>query len=69
MFTTDAAADEGVEIVGIFPDDTHPKIVYPIAVLTQSHNPDAIRFLDYLKSAAAIAMFQKFGYVTLGTGD
>jgi molybdate transport system substrate-binding protein len=69
VFATDAAADEGVEIVGIFPDDTHPKIVYPIAVLTQSHNPDAIQFLNYLKSAAPIAMFQKFGYVTLGTGD
>lgn len=69
VFTTDAATDAEVEIVGIFPDDTHPKIVYPIAILTQSHNPDAIQFLDYLKSAAAIAMFQKFGYVTLGTGD
>ena len=69
VFATDAATDAEVEVVGTFPDDTHPKIVYPIAVLTQSHNPDAIRFLDYLKSAAAIAMFQKFGYVTLGTGD
>jgi molybdate transport system substrate-binding protein len=69
VFATDAATDGEVEIVGTFPDDTHPKIGYPVAVLTQSHNPDALQFLDYLKSAAALAMFQKFGYVTLGIGD
>ena len=69
VFATDAATDGEVEIVGTFPDDTHPKIVYPVAVLTQSRNPDALQFLDYLTSAAALAMFQKFGYVTLGTGD
>ena len=32
VFRTDAATDEGVEIVGVFPDNTHPRIVYPIAV-------------------------------------
>jgi molybdate transport system substrate-binding protein len=68
VFRTDAATDEGVEIVGIFPDNTHPRIVYPIAVLAESHNPDAMRSLDFLKCAAAIAIFREFGYATLGTG-
>jgi molybdate transport system substrate-binding protein len=63
VFTTDAATDEAVEIVGTFPDNTHPRIVYPIAVLAQSHNPDAMRFLDFLKSAPATAIFQELGYV------
>jgi molybdate transport system substrate-binding protein len=35
VFKTDAATDEGVEIVGTFPDNTHPRIVYPIAVLAR----------------------------------
>jgi len=64
VFTTDAATDAAVEVVGIFPDDTHPEIVYPIAVLVQSHNPDAVQFLGYLKSATATAIFREFGYVT-----
>jgi molybdate transport system substrate-binding protein len=46
VFATDAATDGEVEIVGTFPDDTHPKIGYPGALLTQSHNPDALQFLD-----------------------
>jgi molybdate transport system substrate-binding protein len=69
VFKTDAATDAGVEIVGTFPDDTHPRIVYPIAVLTQSHNPDAMRFLDFLKSASATAIFRELGYVTPGGGS
>jgi molybdate transport system substrate-binding protein len=63
VFKTDAATDEGVEIVGTFPDNTHPRIVYPIAVLAQSHNPEAVRFLDFLKSPPATAIFREFGYV------
>jgi molybdate transport system substrate-binding protein len=45
-------------------DDTHPLIVYPVAMLAESHNPDATRFFDYLKSADATAVFQQLGYVT-----
>jgi molybdate transport system substrate-binding protein len=65
VFATDAATDSGVEIVGIFPDDTHPKIRYPVAILAQSRNPAGSRFLDFLKSPTARAVFGKFGYVTL----
>jgi molybdate transport system substrate-binding protein len=68
VFTTDAATDPEVEIVGIFPDDTHPSIVYPVAVLTQSHNPEAVRFLDFLKSPPATAIFREFGYVIPAAG-
>jgi ABC-type molybdate transport system substrate-binding protein len=50
--------EDGVEIVGTFPDNTHPPIVYPIAVLAQSHNPESMRFLDFLKSAPATAIFR-----------
>jgi molybdate transport system substrate-binding protein len=65
VFTTDAATDPGVEIVATFPDDSHPPIRYPVAILAKSTNPDAARALDYLKSAAAIDVFKRLGYVTL----
>ena len=66
VFTTDAMTDPGVDIVLTFPDDSHPPIRYPVAILAKSTNPDAAVFLDMLKSSAATALFKRFGYVTLG---
>jgi molybdate transport system substrate-binding protein len=65
VYQTDAAAEPGVKIVGTFPDDTHPPIVYPIALLATSANPDADAFLAYLKSAAAKPFFEKQGFTVL----
>ena len=65
VFTTDAMTDPGVEIVATFPDDSHPPIRYPVALLAKSGNPDAPKFLDYLKSPSAIEIFKRLGYVTL----
>ena len=66
VFTTDALTEpNGVDIVMTFPDDSHPPIRYPVAILARSANPDTGKFLDYLKSPAATAVFQRFGYVTV----
>lgn len=65
VFATDALTDPGVAIVATFPDDSHPPIRYPVAILAKSANPEAARFLDYLKSAAAADMFRRFGYENL----
>jgi molybdate transport system substrate-binding protein len=65
VYQTDAAAEKGVKIIGVFPDDSHEPIVYPIAVLKQSQKVDAGAALAYLKSAAAQAIFEKQGFVIL----
>jgi molybdate transport system substrate-binding protein len=65
VYQTDAAADRQVKIVGTFPKDSHPPIIYPIALLASSSNPDAAAFLDYIKSAAAKPLFEKQGFVVL----
>ena len=66
VFTTDALTDpNGIDIVTTFPDDSHPPIRYPVAILAKSANPDAGKFLDYLKSPAATTEFKRFGYLTL----
>lgn len=65
VYQTDAAADAGVRIVGAFPDGSHPPIVYPVALLAASTNPDAALFLDYLGSAAARPLFEKQGFTVL----
>ena len=32
VYQTDAAAEPNVKIVGTFPEDTHPPIIYPVAL-------------------------------------
>ena len=65
VYSTDAAVEPGVRIVDTFPPDTHPPIVYPIAVTATSENPDAPSLLVYLRGANARAQFQKAGFTTI----
>lgn len=67
VFTTDAITDPGVEIAATFPDSSHPPIRYPAVILAGSTNPNAEKFLDYLKSPAATGIFKRYGYVTVGS--
>ncbi len=66
VYATDAAADPGVKIVGVFPEDSHPPIIYPVALTADSKNPDAARLLDFLESPAAKPFFDKQGFTVLG---
>ena len=65
VYRTDAAADPNVRIVAAFPAGSHPPIVYPMALLASSTNPDAEAFVAYLKSPAARPIFEKQGFVVL----
>ena len=65
VYQTDAGADPGVKIVGMFPEDTHPPIIYPVAITAASKNADAAAFLDYLHSDKAKASFEKQGFTVL----
>lgn len=65
VYQTDAAADKGVKIVGAFPADTYPPIIYPVALTARSQNPDAIKFLAYLRSDQAKPFFEKQGFAVL----
>jgi molybdate transport system substrate-binding protein len=63
VFATDAADDPRVRVVGSFPDESHPPIVYPVAIVASSRQPDTARLLDYLKAPAAAAAFERLGYL------
>jgi len=65
VYQTDAAADKGVTIVGTFPADSHPPIIYTIALLAESKNPDAAAYLDFLKSDKAALFFAAQGFTIL----
>lgn len=65
VYQTDAVADPGVAVVGTFPEDSHPPIIYPIAVMAQSKNPDAQAYLEFLKSTTAARLFEAQGFIIL----
>ncbi|MDW6021741.1 molybdate ABC transporter substrate-binding protein [Mesorhizobium sp. BAC0120] len=62
VYATDAVAEPGVKVIGTFPEDTHPAIVYPIALTADSKNPDAADFLRYVQSAKAKGLFEAQGF-------
>jgi molybdate transport system substrate-binding protein len=64
VYATDALIDKQVRIVDTFPDNTHVPVVYPVALVSQA-NEDAAKFVKYLRSATAQAVFRKYGFTAL----
>ena len=64
VYETDAKVEPNVKIVGTFPPDSHPPIVYP-AALTVNAKPEAARYLAFLRSGAAKAVFEAYGFTFL----
>lgn len=65
VYKTDALADRAVRIVDAFPESTHAPIVYPAALLVPARSSGAKLLLDFLRSAAARAVWQKYGFGVL----
>jgi len=65
VYTSDAAADDNVTIVGTFPADSHPPIRYPGALLTGAADAADRAFLAAIASDAADAAFAGQGFVPL----
>ena len=61
VYATDARIEPGVKIVGTFPVDSHPAIVYPVAATTTA-KPQASDYLAFLRSAVAKSIFEKYGF-------
>jgi len=64
VYATDAMAEPQVKLVGLFPDDTHPAILYPIAFTTEADLPGSIEFLDFLFGPEASAIFLRYGFLS-----
>jgi len=64
VYATDAKVEPGVKIVAVFPEDSHPPIVYPVA-LTADAKPDAVQYLAFLRTQAAKSVFEGFGFTFL----
>ena len=68
VYRTDAAADPGVVVVGTFPAETYPRIVYPAAVVATSAHPAAEPLVRFLAGKDARRHFEKEGFSII-SGD
>ena len=65
VYKTDANAEPKVKVVGTFPQDSHPPIVYPVAQTAGSKHAETPAFLNCLQSAKAKALFEAQGFSVL----
>ena len=65
VYDTDAKVEPKVKIVGLFPDASHPKIVYPAAVVAYSNNLEAGGFVGFLQGPEASEIFRHYGFIVL----
>jgi molybdate transport system substrate-binding protein len=61
VYSTDAKVEPGVKVVGVFPEDSHPPIIYPVAA-TVGAKLDAASYLAFLRSQAAKMTFEGYGF-------
>ena len=63
VYATDALAAKTVKVVGVFPENSHAPITYPVAVLTASTSPETEAFRRFLISGAGKAIFRRYGFI------
>jgi molybdate transport system substrate-binding protein len=65
VYLTDAKSEPKVKIVATFPANTHPPIVYPIALTATAKGDGPSKLLTFLKSKSAKAIFVEQGFSVL----
>jgi molybdate transport system substrate-binding protein len=68
VYGTDAKAELAVRVVGTFPEESHPKIEYPVALLAKA-KPEARKFLDFLLSPEVASGFEAQGFSILAQNN
>jgi molybdate transport system substrate-binding protein len=65
VYLTDAKSEPKVKIVATFPANSHPPIVYPVALTTSAKGETPAKFLNFLKGPEAKAIFMEQGFAAL----
>lgn len=65
VYETDALADGGVSVIGVFPTESHPPVIYPAALLTGADDPADREFFDVLSGPASRTVFEKRAFTVL----
>jgi len=64
VYATDAKIEPGVKVIGVFPDNSHDPIIYPMAA-TVNAKPETMQYLAFLRSSAAKPIFEGYGFSVL----
>jgi len=64
VYGSDAVASKGVKVVGTYPEGSHKKVEYPMAIVDGHHNAQVKAFYDYLQGPQAAAIFKQYGFTT-----
>jgi molybdate transport system substrate-binding protein len=62
VYRTDALADKGVRVVGVFPPDTHPPIVYPLVLLKAAKGEAARELARWLSAPESRGLWERYGF-------
>ena len=65
VYASDAVAEPTVQVLGLFPEASHPPIVYPVAITQASRHPGAASMIDRLRGPAAQKIFEAQGFSVL----
>jgi molybdate transport system substrate-binding protein len=64
VYVTDARVSTKVKIVGVFPESTHARIVYPVGIVKGAGSPLVENYYNYLRGAQTRAVFARYGFAT-----
>ena len=65
VYATDAAISTGVEVLATLPAESHPPIVYPVAIIKGQHRPEVQKAMAFLQSQPAVETFRRYGFQVL----
>jgi molybdate transport system substrate-binding protein len=66
VYSSDAQVSEDVKVVATASEDSHSPVVFPIAVLQDSANPEAAKELEnFLFTPEAQTIFEEYGFITV----
>jgi len=62
VYSSDAARSSLVKVIGLFDEDLHGAIRYPVAVVAGKKNDASMKLYDYLKGEKSAKIFEKYGF-------
>lgn len=62
VYATDAATEPALRVLGVFPEESHPPILYPVARIAQDDTAMSQAFFEYLTGPKARAVFRQHGF-------
>lgn len=66
VYASDAKASQLVHLRAAFPSDSHPPIIYPVAIVEGHEQEVPSDFLPFLQGPAAMEIFSENGFTAMG---